>query len=100
MDGMGNSLKIKDFDETLQAVLKRLEWIEACLYSALGFKANPEMQDKDGNIDKKIKFLEDDLRGNGKMGLKTKIMILWFALPILTSIIGFLLGMIIKGYFK
>ena len=94
MDENGKTIKtlFKKFDEADE----KIKWIESFLNSELGFRPTPAALVTDGEVYKKFKEINKILKGNGKMGMITKVMLLWMGHRLSYLLLGGAITWIIK----
>ena len=62
--------RIKDLEEAA-------EWQGNYLHNQLGFVNKPDAEKIKGAIWKKMDDIKGDIHGNGGMGIKTKVILMW-----------------------
>jgi len=70
-----------------EKIKERLTWLESYLTAQLGYKAHPDSNVK-GEVKKRLDEIDDILSGNGKMGLKTKVAIMWWVHGTVWALMG------------
>jgi len=76
------------------------KWRDAFLHTELGFQTDPDQKPVIGKVYQAIKDNTDILKGNGNMGLRTKVVIMWWLHWPLGILVGSLISFIVQKAFK
>lgn len=98
MDENGKTIKalFSKYDESAE----QIKWIQSFLNSELGFRPTPAALVTEGEVYKKFKEINKILKGNGKMGVVTKVMLLWMGHRLSYLLLGGTITWIIKDLIK
>jgi len=74
-----------------------IEWMGSYLHTQLGFRNKPSGEDLKGAVWEKIDDVNNEIHGNGKMGIKTKVVLIWRLHGFAWLMCGTVIGWIVKG---
>lgn len=93
---------MEKLQEDVKTIKIQMVWIQAYLNSELGFKPKPDSPQIEGTVNKNHRELrkeyQDDISGNGKMGIKTKVAIMWYVHSVISALFG-AFGMFLLNHF-
>ncbi len=84
-------------DEQVNKNTQAIEWMGSYLHTQLGFRNKPNIEDEDGAVWEKYDKLYQEIHGNGKMGIKTKVVLMWRIHGFAWLMVGTVLGWTLKS---
>jgi len=90
---------VKTLFNKYDKLLKKVSRLETHAFTELGYRPAEETPLNKGYVWEAINRVNDTVFGNGNMGMKTKVFLVFWVFPFLYTLFGLVLSKIIGKYF-